>query len=89
MQRVYNFAAGPSAMPQAVLEKAASEMLCYGNSGMSVMEMSHRSGMYLEIFDHTQALFRELMQIGPEYEVLFLQGGATAEFASIPMNLMG
>ena len=58
MQRVYNFAAGPSAMPQAVLEKAASEMLCYGNSGMSVMEMSHRSGMYLEIFDHTQALFR-------------------------------
>ena len=89
MQRVYNFAAGPSAMPQAVLEKAASEMLCYGNSGMSVMEMSHRSGMYLEIFDHTQALFRKLMQIGPEYEVLFLQGGATAEFAAIPMNLMG
>ena len=89
MQRVYNFAAGPSAMPQAVLEKAASEMLCYGNSGMSVMEMSHRSGMYLEIFDQTQALFRELMQIGPEYEVLFLQGGATAEFAAIPMNLMG
>ena len=56
---------------------------------MSVMEMSHRSGMYLEIFDHTQAPFRELMQIGPEYEVLFLQGGATAEFAAIPMNLMG
>lgn len=89
MQRVYNFAAGPSAMPRAALEKAASEMLCYGSSGMSVMEMSHRSSMYREIFDHTQALLRELMQIGPEYEVLFLQGGATAEFAAIPMNLMG
>jgi len=89
MKRVYNFAAGPSAMPESVLRRAAEEMLCYGETGMSVMEMSHRSSMYLDIFNETEALVRELMNIPDEYAVLFLQGGATMEFAAIPMNLMG
>jgi len=89
MQRVYNFAAGPSTMPEAALRKAAEEMLCFGSTGMSVMEMSHRSSMYLDIFNETEAIVRELMNIPENYAVLFLQGGATAEFAAIPMNLMG
>ena len=89
MQRVYNFAAGPSTMPEAALRRAAEEMLCYGSTGMSVMEMSHRSSMYLDIFNETEAIVRELMNIPENYSVLFLQGGATAEFAAIPMNLMG
>ena len=89
MKRVYNFAAGPSAMPESVLRRAAEDMLCYGDTGMSVMEMSHRSSMYLDIFNETEALVRELMNIPDEYAVLFLQGGATMEFAAIPMNLMG
>ena len=89
MDRVFNFAAGPSTMPEEVLRTAAQEMLCYGSSGMSVMEMSHRSGMYTEIFDETVALVRELMQLPENYEVLWLQGGATGQFAAIPMNLLG
>lgn len=89
MRRVFNFAAGPSTMPEAALKQAAQEMLCYGDTGMSVMEMSHRSGMYLDIFNETEALVRELMNIPEEYAVLFLQGGATAEFAAVAMNLMG
>ena len=89
MQRVYNFAAGPSTMPESALRKAAEDMLCYGSTGMSVMEMSHRSSMYLDIFNETEAIVRELMNIPENYAVLFLQGGATAEFAAIPMNLMG
>ncbi|MBE5775258.1 MAG: aminotransferase class V-fold PLP-dependent enzyme, partial [Clostridiales bacterium] len=88
MNRVYNFAAGPSTMPVEALETAAKEMLAYGTSGMSVMEMSHRSKMYIEIFDETEAILRDLMHIPEEYAVLFLQGGATAQFAAIPMNLM-
>ena len=88
MDRVFNFAAGPSTMPEEVLRTAAQEMLCYGSSGMSVMEMSHRSGMYTEIFDETVALVRELMCLPENYEVLWLQGGATGQFASIPLNLM-
>ena len=88
MDRVYNFAAGPSAMPEEALATAAREMLCYGSTGMSVMEMSHRSKMYLEIYNQTVALVRELMHIPDEYAVLFLQGGATAQFAAIPLNLM-
>ena len=89
MDRVYNFAAGPSAMPEEALQTAAREMLCYGESGMSVMEMSHRSGMYAEIFDETVSLVRELMHIPADYEVLLLQGGATGQFAAIPLNLLG
>ena len=89
MNRVYNFAAGPSAMPEEVLQKAASELLCYGNSGMSVMEMSHRSAQYKEIIDETEASVRELMQVPDSYSVQFLQGGATALFAATAMNLIG
>ncbi len=88
MNRVYNFAAGPSMLPEEVLQCAASQMLCYKDSGMSVMEMSHRSGVYQEIFDHTVSLLRELMGISDEYEVLLLQGGATAQFAAVAMNLL-
>src|SRR5699024_7247084 len=86
MNRVYNFAAGPATMPTEALETAAREMLCYGGTGMSVMEMSHRSKMYLEIFDETEALVRELMGVPDDYAVLFLQGGATGQFAAIPLN---
>jgi len=88
MDRVYNFAAGPSAMPEEALQTAAREMLCYGSSGMSVMEMSHRSAMYTEIYDSTVALVRELMHVPENYSVLFLQGGATGQFAAVPLNLL-
>lgn len=88
MNRVFNFAAGPSTMPVEVLETAAKEMLCYKDTGMSVMEMSHRSSMYTEIFDQTVSDIRELMNIPDNYEVLLLQGGATGEFAAIPLNLL-
>ncbi len=88
MNRVFNFAPGPAAMPLEALETAAREMTSYKNTGVSVMEMSHRSKMYLEIFDETVALIRELMAIPDEYAVLLLQGGATAQFAAVPMNLM-
>lgn len=89
MDRVYNFAAGPSAMPESALKKAASEMLCYGSTGVSVMEMSHRAKMYIEIWDEAMAIFKKLMGVPEGYTVLFLQGGATAQFAAVPMNLIG
>lgn len=89
MERVYNFAAGPSAMPEAALKKAAAELLCYGGTGVSVMEMSHRSKMYIEIWDEAMAVFKRLMGVPEGYTVLFLQGGATAQFAALPLNLMG
>ena len=88
MSRVFNFAPGPAVMPLEALETAAREMTSYKNTGVSVMEMSHRSKMYLEIFDETVALIRALMNIPDEYAVLLLQGGATGQFAAIPMNLM-
>ena len=88
MNRVYNFAAGPSMLPEEALEQAAREMLSYGNTGMSVMEMSHRSKGYIEIYDHTVSLLRELMGISDDYEVLMLQGGATGQFAGVAMNLL-
>ena len=88
MERVYNFSAGPAVIAQSVLEKAQSEMLCYQNTGMSVMEMSHRSPMYDEIFQETISLFRDLMHIPEGYDVLMLQGGATQQFSAIPLNLM-
>ncbi len=88
MKRVYNFAAGPSMLPQEALEQAAREMLDFGGTGMCAMEMSHRSKQYQAIFDETEALLRELMHIPDTYSVLFLQGGATGQFAAIPMNLM-
>ena len=89
MNRVYNFSAGPSMLPLPVLEKAAAEMVCYGESGMSVMEMSHRSADYEPIIYGAEKLLRQLMN-GPEnYKILFLQGGASTQFAAIPLNLIG
>lgn len=88
MNRVYNFSAGPSMLPLPVLEKAASELVCYGTSGMSVMEMSHRSPAYEAIIRKTEADFRKVMNIPDNYKVLFLQGGASTQFAAVPLNLM-
>ncbi len=88
MERVFNFSAGPSMLPEVVLEKAAKEMLCYGNSGMSVMEMSHRSSVYEEIIFGAEKLLREVMEIPDNYKVLFLQGGASTQFAAVPLNLL-
>ena len=87
MERVYNFSAGPSMLPVSVLEKAAAEMLNYQGSGMSVMEMSHRSSAYLPIIENAEKLIRKLMNVPENYKVLFLQGGASTQFAMIPMNL--
>ncbi len=89
MNRVFNFSAGPSMLPVPVLEKAAAELLCYGESGMSVMEMSHRSPDYEAIIQKTEANLRQLMNIPDNYKVLFLQGGASTQFASVPLNLIG
>ena len=75
-------------LPISVLEKAAGEMMCYGDSGMSVMEMSHRSAVYDEIIKSAEALLREIMEIPDNYKVLFLQGGASTQFAAVPLNLM-
>ena len=86
--RVYNFSAGPSMLPLPVLEKAASELTEYGDSGMSVMEMSHRSKPYEKIITAAEASLRSLMNIPDNYKVLFLQGGASLQFASVPLNLM-
>ena len=88
MARVYNFSAGPSMLPEEVLKTAAEEMMEYGESGQSVMEMSHRSKEYQAIFDETEANLREIMNIPDDYEVLFLQGGASTQFAMVPLNLM-
>ena len=88
MNRVYNFSAGPSMLPMPVLEKAASELVCYGTSGMSVMEMSHRSPDYEAIIQDAEAMLRKLMNIPDNYKVLFLQGGASTQFAAVPMNLI-
>ena len=88
MERVFNFSAGPSVMPEAVLKTAAAEMLNFNNSGMSVMEMSHRSKIFIEIANNTEALLKEIMNIPSNYKVLFLQGGASLQFAMIPLNLM-
>ncbi len=88
MERVYNFAPGPAMLPLPVLERAQQELVVYGGAGMSVMEMSHRSKMYLEIYDAAVALLRDIMNIPDTYEVLFLQGGATQQFSAVPLNLM-
>lgn len=86
--RIYNFSAGPSMLPEPVLEEIAVEVLNYRGSGMSVMEMSHRSKVFQTIIDEAEADLRELMGIPDNYKVLFIQGGATLQFAMIPMNLM-
>ena len=88
MSRVYNFSAGPAVLPEEVLKEAAAEMLDYQGCGMSVMEMSHRSSVFQEVIETAEADIRELMHIPDNYKVLFLQGGASQQFAMIPMNLM-
>ena len=88
MARVYNFSAGPSMLPESVLAKAAAEMMDYEGCGQSVMEMSHRSKTFDKIIKDAEQLFRELMNIPDNYKVLFLQGGASTQFAAIPMNFM-
>ena len=88
MSRVYNFSAGPAVLPEEVLKEAADEMLDYKGTGMSVMEMSHRSKAFETIIQEAEADLRELMNIPDNYKVLFLQGGASQQFAMIPMNLM-
>jgi phosphoserine aminotransferase len=88
MSRVYNFSAGPAMLPEEVLKTAADQMLDYNGTGESVMEMSHRSKEYQAIIDECEALFREIMNIPDNYKVLFLQGGASSQFAMIPLNLM-
>ena len=88
-ETTYNFAAGPSALPTEVLETAASELLDYHGSGMSVMEMSHRSAIYQEIFNGVKADLKRIMKVPDTHEILFLQGGASAQFSMVPLNLMG
>ncbi len=88
MGRVFNFSAGPAVLPEEVLQEAADEMLDYNGTGMSVMEMSHRSKEYQEIIETAEQDLRDLMKIPDNYKVLFLQGGASQQFAAIPMNLM-
>ena len=88
MSRVYNFSAGPACLPESVLEEIRDEMLEYGTSGQSVMEMSHRSKVFEGILHETENTLREIMQIPDNYKVLFLQGGASQQFAAVPMNLM-
>ncbi len=86
--KVYNFSAGPACLPEAVLKRAQEEIVFYGNSGMSVMEMSHRSADYEAIINQTEKDLRELMAIPDNYRVLFLQGGASMQFSMVPINLM-
>ncbi|TNF09716.1 MAG: 3-phosphoserine/phosphohydroxythreonine transaminase [Bacillota bacterium] len=88
MKRIYNFSAGPAILPEEVLKEAANEMLDYKDSGMSVMEMSHRSKIFQQIIDEAEQDLRKLMHIPDNYKVLFLQGGATLQFSMIPMNLV-
>ncbi len=89
MNRPYNFSAGPAMLPQSVLEQAQQEMLDWRGSGMSVMEMSHRGKEFLSIAEQAEADLRELMGIGDDYAVLFLQGGASSQFSMVPVNLLG
>ncbi|WP_347861995.1 3-phosphoserine/phosphohydroxythreonine transaminase [Salimicrobium sp. PL1-032A] len=89
MERIYNFSAGPSMLPLPVLEQAQKEMTNYKGSGMSVMELSHRSEWFKEIIEGAEQGLRDLMQIPDNYKVLFLQGGASQQFAMVPMNLLG
>ncbi len=88
MERVYNFSAGPSMLPLEVLEAAQRDLICYGDSGMSVMEMSHRSFDFEEILHSAEESIRKVMNIPQNYKVLFLQGGASTQFAAIPLNLL-
>ena len=88
MRKTFNFSAGPAVLPEQVLQEAADEMMNYKGSDMSVMEISHRSALFQSIIDETEADLRKLMTIPDDYEVLFLQGGTSLQFAMIPMNFM-
>ena len=88
MSRVYNFSAGPAVLPEEVLREAQEQMMDYRGCGLSVMGMSHRSSMFQQIIDEAEADFRSLLGVPDHYKVLFLQGGASQQFAAIPMNLM-
>ena len=88
MDRVFNFAAGPSMLPEKVLNRAKDELLNYKGTGMSVMEMSHRSKVFQEIFDDAKNKFKRLMNVPDSHEVLFLQGGASSEFSIVPLNFI-
>ena len=88
MAEIYNFSAGPAVLPKAVLEQARDELLDWHGTGMSVMEMSHRSKEYLSIAEQAEADLRELLSIPDNYRVLFLQGGATSQFCMVPMNML-
>jgi phosphoserine aminotransferase len=88
MERVYNFSAGPAVLPEAVLKKAAEELFIYQNTGMSVMEMSHRSNDFAQIINDAEANLRKLLKVPNNYKILFLQGGATTQFSMVPLNLM-
>jgi len=87
--RIYNFSSGPSMLPLPVLEQAAAEMLNYRGSGMSVMEMSHRSQTYIDIFDETKADLKSMLKVPDTHDILFMQGGATYQFSAVPLNLIG
>jgi phosphoserine aminotransferase len=89
MSRLYNFSAGPAALPTPVLERARAELLDWGGHGVSVMEVSHRSPEYLEVFAAAESALRRLLGLGDDYAVLFLQGGAQLQFAAVPLNLGG
>jgi len=88
-EKVFNFSAGPSMLPEEVLRRAGASITDYEGSGMSVMEMSHRSSVYLEIFNAAKEKFKQVFQVPDSHEVLFLQGGASLQFSMVPMNLMG
>lgn len=88
MKKTWNFSAGPAILPKSVLEKAQHELLSYENSGMSVMELSHRSSLFQAVIDDAEAHLRQLMSIPDNYKVLFIQGGATLQFAAVPLNLL-
>ena len=88
MSTIYNFSAGPAVLPKAVLEKAREEMLDWSGSGMSVVEMSHRSKEFLSIAENAEQDLRSLIGLSDEYQILFLQGGASTQFSMIPMNLL-
>jgi phosphoserine aminotransferase len=88
MARVYNFCAGPAALPEKVLKKASAEMLDWHGKGLSIMEMSHRGPEYVSVAKKAEQYLRDLLSVPDNYKVLFMQGGATAQFAMIPMNLL-
>ncbi|MBQ1260982.1 MAG: 3-phosphoserine/phosphohydroxythreonine transaminase, partial [Clostridia bacterium] len=87
MKKIYNFSAGPATLPKEVLDRAAAELTSYGDTGISVMEMNHRSPEFLQIMERAESALRRLMHVPDNYKILFMQGGATMQFSAIPLNL--